>query len=681
MLSKIVHTIKGFIAIGIILSAALYSSSLIAKVLFVTTPSDNINVRGSFRSVLVNASPGDFIQFLTTQPIILTSPLPIINFDLIINGLNNPIIGNQNYQVFFINQGKVRIRNLIISCGKSAGGDGGNSLGGPVPGATVLSGSGGGGLGAGGGLFVNTDAEVFLSNVKFISNQAIGGNGGPLTYNGGFEGNGGGGGYNQANGGDGTPGPGGGGGGGFASHGASGIQFSASSFGGGGGGGGFSGFISGSHQQISQNGDGKRPSQDGCGGDGGDGITLSGGGLGGCAGADGQNGHPGGGGGGGSDNQAGKGGNGGNPDPIESPGGGGGGGGWTSSSGGDGGLGSNFGGGGGAGNEGGNGGDGGFAGGGGGAVVLRSGNGGFGGGGGGNRFSPSAGKGGTYAGDGNNSGGGGAGLGGAIFVNKGGRLSIRNVSFEDNQVMEGLGGFTKNGDIKGKDGAAVGEDLFVMESTFLILNQIDVCTIPLIKFGAFGEQNKGTLVKTGRGTVILNPDKASCNLIVDNGIAEIKSMELEARLVGDVEINQDGTGLLSDAIVDGGIVVNRGGTLTGFGKSKALTNSGIVAPRILQAGSYEQTDQGSLKIRIFSNGENDLINVDNLAKLDGQLIIEPSGGLFIPGTKYVFLTGEKIKGTFSFHSPSPHISIHYTETEVYLIVDRFFFYSMPLNCV
>lgn len=113
---------------------------------------------------------------------------------------------------------------------------------------------------------------------------------------------------------------------------------------------------------------------------------------------------------------------------------------------------------------------GGFGGGGGaGGFIGNAGKGGFGGGGGGDNGQGGFGGGDGYAGPSSGpGGGGGAGLGGAIFVNSGVNLSLRNVNFVNNQAVGGDGGGYGSYDgtgfsLSGGGGAAMGGAVFVRE--------------------------------------------------------------------------------------------------------------------------------------------------------------------------------------------------------------------------
>ncbi len=416
----------------------------------------------SLREAMLRAKDGDIIKFDAhlSGTIHLEGPLPVIDNNLTIIGPTEGragISGDNRFQVLFVNRGRVSVSDLGIYCGLSQGGTRGHSL----------SGNGGGGLGAGGGIFVNSDAMVFLSHISFESNSARGGmGGGIITDISNGAGGGGGGGYNRGNGGNGEydngKASGGGGGGCFCSLGGSGL------FGGGGGGaGGFSRIDSSSESGRDGNYHGGR---------GGVGFGCVQGGRGGEVGQNGIDGHQQHGGGGGGGGVA--------INPISSGGMGGfggliGGGGGGGNNGGPGGNGGDFGGGGGAGggliyHQLSFGGAGGFGGGGGGGSTNdlgieggKGGIGGFGSGGGGGGKNAVGGLGGLSGGKGGNDaggGGGGSGMGGAIFVRSGGYLVLQHCQFRSNKVVAGSGG---EGRSPGGAGKAIGRDLYLMSGSTL----------------------------------------------------------------------------------------------------------------------------------------------------------------------------------------------------------------------
>ncbi len=451
----------------------------------VTTTADS--GAGSLRAAIeaVNAEEGcgaHTIRFLgaaASGTITLASPLPLIKANVNIDGPgvgSLTLSGGGTTRVFFVESGNVTIRNVTISGGRAKGGNGGSSGSG---------GGGGGGLGAGGAVFVRSGASVTLDNVTVQNNNATGGNGGGSTGDAAANGGGGGGGL----GGDGgdvvlydssshsLP-VGGAGGGGLYGKGGNATNL------GGGGGGGLSGpFGAGNQSDGFGGGIGGRDSggrggnfapayrdhdQDYANGD-----------------AGGTNG--GGGGGGGGDTMPGKGGDGGF-------GGGGGGNGaardqfpMSPSSGGRGG----------------------FGGGGGGSGVVDGnqrpgGVGGFGGGGGGTGLGSSRGPrhgtgGGPFGGSASGQfGGGGAALGGAVFVQEGGTLTIRgNTTVGGNTVTAGLGGGEDAG-----NGQALGAFLFLNNTDVTI----DAAGTTTIADGIAHSGTAGRLIKTGTGTLILQGD-------------------------------------------------------------------------------------------------------------------------------------------------------------------------------
>jgi Bacterial Ig-like domain len=114
-------------------------------------------------------APQYLINFL--QSVTLNSNLPALNLasgsSVTIQGNHFNLDGANQYRGLFANSGSIAIDNLNIEHAVAHGGAGGN------PG-------GGGGAGLGGGLFIGATANVTVDNVNFISDSAIGGNGG--TY-------------------------------------------------------------------------------------------------------------------------------------------------------------------------------------------------------------------------------------------------------------------------------------------------------------------------------------------------------------------------------------------------------------------------------------------------------------------------------------------------------------------
>jgi uncharacterized repeat protein (TIGR01451 family) len=319
---------------------------------------------------------------------------------------------------------------------------------------------GGGGLGAGGAIYVGKVSSgvpaLTVENSTFANNGATGGNGGSpgsAGGGGGLGGNGGTGGFSSLSGFS------GGGGGGSRGDGAS----------GGGGGGGGTVFGGGPFfYDPNRNGDDGGPGGYLCGGDGGNFGSGS---------NDGHDGACPGGGGGGA----------GTDFTINS---------YATFNGGNG----AYGGGGGGGNT--NGGNGGFGGGGGDsgsgcAFSPCSGSGGFGGGGGdlttGGRF---GGNGGTCSGSHDCGGGGGGALGGAIF-NDSGTVAIRNSTFYANAVLRGPGG--DSGVDKGGDSGAA---IFSRNGSLTVQN----ATI------------SGGAASGAGGGIVVYSDGATANFVLENTI-------------------------------------------------------------------------------------------------------------------------------------------------------------------
>jgi autotransporter-associated beta strand protein len=469
-----------------------------------TAPSGATGGAGSLSDALaqVNASTpaGGWIINLQTN-VTLAGPLSPIFNSVTINGNGFTVSGNNTTRIFMVGvdtatqttpQGspanttsiiaqrpRVAINNITLANGLAQGGTGGA-----------------GGMGAGGALFVNQSADVTLSNVSFAQNRASGGSGSGSGGGGGLGGEG-------DDGGGGIFGSGGGGGGGI---------FGNSSIGSGGGGGGYSGSAphnlgpgtAGTLSIAGLSGSGGRcagvfctpPPPGGANGGSGASAGSTGGGGGGFGGGNAP-----------SQGTGGNGGFGGGGGATNGNGGFGGGGatgfGGNVSKGGNGG----FGGGGGVGSPGGNGG---FGGGGGGGTTT-AGNGGFGGGGG--RGTTTAGSGGFGGGGGNTTdGGGGAAMGGAVFVVKGGNLTVNT----DGTASSASGANAVVGGTGANAGQAFGSGFFVQGSTltfggtgsYTISNDIadlnGSAGNTTTNDGLGGTGGATSIVKNGAGTLVLS---------------------------------------------------------------------------------------------------------------------------------------------------------------------------------
>ncbi|THD80684.1 MAG: calcium-binding protein [Phenylobacterium sp.] len=149
---------------------------------------------GSLRDAITNSASGDTIVFSASlganATITLASDLPQITHALTIDGSADAgltIDGASLYRVFWAESGAITIENLNIAHGLAQGGAGGQAAGG---------GGGGGGGGFGGGVFIDSGANVTLRNVGFSNDHATGGAG--AQFNGGGSQGAGGGGMDAA---------------------------------------------------------------------------------------------------------------------------------------------------------------------------------------------------------------------------------------------------------------------------------------------------------------------------------------------------------------------------------------------------------------------------------------------------------------------------------------------------
>lgn len=451
---------------------------------------------GSLRQAMTAAPAGTIIDIVVPGTLTLQGMLPFVTGALRINGpgaASFTIDGADLYRPFFIDApaSAITISGVTIAHGRAKGGNGGDGTF-----------TGGGGLGAGGAMFVNR-GDVTLSDVAFAGNQAIGGRGGNSIQNdgssggGGLGGDGGSTGFTSGSGGGGFLGDGGGSPAVSSAGGGGGVVGIGGSSGNGGGGGGGA-WTAGQDGQASTGGAG-------AGGLGGNGGTYSAGGQDGGAGMD----YGGGGGGsGGGTSVNGKGGAGGRF------GGGGGGAYFFSTYGHAAGAGGEFGGGGGTnGYSDRNAGQGGWGGGGGGSRSGSPGNGGFGGGGGAASSTSQQVSGGTFGGRGSvgfglgGAGGGGGALGAAVFVraNNGATLTVVEPQFDVGTVTAGAAGnetLGNCGSLCARGGTARGETLFLLGGTTTLEVSAGTRTIP----GTIGSSTlaPAALVKTGAGTLALS---------------------------------------------------------------------------------------------------------------------------------------------------------------------------------
>ncbi|NGX31413.1 MAG: hypothetical protein K940chlam8_00781 [Chlamydiae bacterium] len=488
--------------------------------------------------------------------------------------------------------------------------------------------AGGGGGGIGGGIFIDEAAVVVLENVTFTQCCAVGGHGG--------SGNGGGGGF-MSQGVSNSVNNGGGGGGGLFGNGGDGAgkkvdltdPTAPSPRGGGGGGALYAAYENPSSDKLTQK---KDP------GSGGDDFEGKNGGPPNTSGGNG-----GGGGGGGGEHLGGKGGHGG--DALEFAGGGGG----------------NVVVGGGPNPRAGNGGKGGFAGGGGGGGIdfFRSsddgkgGNGGFAGGGGGagDTHIFEGGSGGFAGGDAShtsNLAGGGAGLGGAIFIRKGGDLTIKtSTAFSDNVVQGGTGA---------NPGQALGKDVFMMSGSQLTW---DLSTDISIDSPIEGNQGRIDVDTPNDGSTTTKG-------LTKQGKRKL-SLKGENTYTGTTKIEKGELNLNGSIVTD--TIVEKGGILSGNLQIKQniqkanrgdLTNHGMVSPgnknrgKMDLTGHYYQSKDAILDVDItptLEDSDKVFINDIQIATLEDDAILQVNidPGNYVKGSVYTVINGpttfnpEKIK--------------------------------------
>ncbi|MDF1740369.1 MAG: autotransporter domain-containing protein [Verrucomicrobiales bacterium] len=557
----------------------------------------------ALRDITLNPSQSYTVTLTQNIDLSTLTGVPPISVDanqsVVIDGGGFTITGG-GLRPFFVRQGNVTIRDVVVNGGTATGGSGS-----------------GGGMGAGGAVFVDSAGRVTLENVNFSNSTAQGGDG-----RGGSSGGGG-------LGGDGSATTNGGGGGFYGDGGVS-----AAADGGGGGGG-----------AIGTGGDGgdgaNAPGGGGGGlvGDGGDGVA--GGNAGGAGGTGGDGGGPNGGAGAvnnaenGADGGNGGGGGGGNNGGSGGAGGlyGGGGGGQqigalAPGSGGDGG---DFGGGGGArrstglaggGGDGGdfggggasraaNGGDGGFGGGGGSGVssgaVAEGGDGGFGAGGGTGAILGNSGFGASDATAAQ--GGGGAGFGGAVFVRDGGTLIISgNSNLTGGSVFGGAGG--------GGTGTALGTGIFLQNTgvTFDIAAGQTATVADVIADSVGNAADAGSLTKQGAGVLNLSGDNVyTGNTLVNGGTLLINGTTIQSTFAA------NSGGILGGAGTAGMTTINSGGSVS---PGSSAGNIGTLTV----AGNFTQESGSTYATNIAPDGTSDRILVNGTANINGGTVDVRSGG-------------------------------------------------------
>jgi uncharacterized protein with beta-barrel porin domain len=537
----------------VLVFASLVSESTHAQTVINVT--DGASLSAAIAQADSNASASYIINFQNNITLSAAAATTLNAFNttsnVTVNGGGFTLDGGGVQRGLFVYSGTVAINNLTIQNTQALGGSGGV--------AAASGGSGGGGLGAGGALFVASGGNVTVSNVALVNNNASGGagaaGGNGVAATAGFGGGGGGLGGNGGLGGGGIGR--GANGGAFGSPGSPGIVVGAASGGNG--------------------NDGVSTQPGGINGGGGGGA----GGGGGIGGASAGSLAKGGFGGGGTGSFLGAGGVGG-PGGFGGAGGGGGAGSGTSS-----------------GLIGGNGGFGGGGGGGGGALSTGApqsgaagGSGGFGGGvagNGGNAAAASA--------SGGGGGGGGAGLGGALFVQEGGSLTIAGAfNVNGSSVTGGAGGAGGTGlggvgnGPAGTGGSVFGSGIFLQGNgtiTFQpgsgVRQTISDAIADQSGSGGTGA-NAGSwgLNKNGAGTLVLSGIDTYTGATTVNG----GTLEVDGTLTGTSNLSVNAGGILTGTgTIDPLVVAINSGAIFAPGNGTPGTSTAIVGNLAFQSGA------------------------------------------------------------------------------------------------
>jgi autotransporter-associated beta strand protein len=204
-----------------------------------------------------------------------------------------------------------------------------------------------------------------------------------------------------------------------------------------------------------------------------------------------------------------------------------------------------------------NAGAGGFGGGGGGQFTLGGASGGFGGGNGGTKHT--------------SGGGGGAGLGGAIFVQQGGNLTLAGpLDISGNSVAGGTGGVERHG-ARAPDGQGMGPGVFLQGNGSLALTPAagqtqTISDVIVDQTGVAGSGGSWSLVKNGAGTTNLTGKNAyTGGTTVNAGILVGTTEGLQGNIVNNalVAFEQTGTGTYAGNMSGtGGLLKTGSGTVS-----------------------------------------------------------------------------------------------------------------------
>lgn len=151
----------------------------------------------------------------------------------------------------------------------------------------------------------------------------------------------------------------------------------------------------------------------------------------------------------------------------------------------------------------------------------------------------------------------------------------------------------------------------------------------------------GGLIKTDLGTLVLNSDN---NHYVRD--TEVRGGTLEVNgSIEDVLVGQDGR-------LQGSGSVGTAEVLGTIAAGSSYPRPDLLAPapamgRLLVQGDLILSQTSIFELKVDAEGNNDLIEVDGTAYLDGRLVTLASGGDYADSTEYTFLRAEGgVEGTF-----------------------------------
>ncbi|MET0438303.1 MAG: autotransporter domain-containing protein [Devosia sp.] len=177
----------------------------------------------------------------------------------------------------------------------------------------------------------------------------------------------------------------------------------------------------------------------------------------------------------------------------------------------------------------------------------------------------------------------------------------------------------------------------------------------------------GTLVKTDRGTLVLNS-----NQNIYEGGTEVRAGTLEVNgVTGRVEVGENGrlqgSGYVASVEVAGVIAAG-----SAYPKPQSIAPAGFGTLHV--SGDLYLSDTSTMEIKVDAAGNGDLIEVDGAAYLDGQFLALASGGDYSAGVDYTFLRAEGgVEGEFEGISANLAFlaaSLAYNENDVRLHLER-----------